>query len=115
MGITKVCQCGAKHNTDLHVGEESYELRFASRGDNNRNDGGHVVEWGVEKVGVVIAEGDVAPRFGTRVVKGEARGIGVALEEHVGRADGAVVVGVFGYMSKQSVEGRHEGLSGVGL
>jgi hypothetical protein len=48
-------------------------------------------------------------------MKGEARGIGVALEEHVGRADGAVVVGVFGDMSNQSAEGCHGGLSGVGL
>ena len=39
----------------------------------------------------------------------------MALEEHVGGADGTVVVGVFGYISNQSVEGRHEGLSGVGL
>jgi len=51
----------------LHVGEESCELRFASRGNNDRNDGGHAVEGGVEEVGVVITEGDIAPGFGTRV------------------------------------------------
>jgi hypothetical protein len=39
----------------------------------------------------------------------------VALEEHVGRADGAAVVGVFGYISNQPVEGCHEGLSGMEL
>ena len=39
----------------------------------------------------------------------------MALEEHVGGADGTVVVGVLCYISKQSVEGRHEGLSGMGL
>ena len=71
MGITKVCQHGAEHNTDLHVGEESCELRFASRGDNDRNDGGHAVKGGVEEVGVVITEGDIAPGFGTRVGEGE--------------------------------------------
>ena len=61
MGITKVCQYGAEYNTDLHVGEESCELRFASRGDNDRNDGGHAVKGGVEEIGVVITEGDIAP------------------------------------------------------
>ena len=39
----------------------------------------------------------------------------MALEEHVGGANGTVVVGVLGYMSNQSVEGRHEGLGGMGL
>ena len=39
----------------------------------------------------------------------------MALEEHVGGANGTVVVGVLGYTSNQSVEGRHEGLSGMGL
>ena len=71
MGIANVGQCGAEYNADLHVGEESCELRFASRGDNDRNDGGHAVKGGVEEVGVVITEGDIAPGFGTRVGEGE--------------------------------------------
>jgi hypothetical protein len=106
---------GAEHDTDLHVGEESFELRFASRGDNDWNDGGRAVEGGVEEIGVVVAEGDVAPGFGARVGQGETGGVGVALEEHVGGANGTVVVGVLGCTSNQSVEGRHEGLSGMGL
>jgi len=55
LGIAKVCQYDAKYDTDLHVGEESSEseLRFASRGDNDRNGCGHAVERGVEKVGGV--------------------------------------------------------------
>ena len=32
----------------------------------------------------------------------------MALEEHVGGADGTAVVGVFGYMSNKAVEGFHE-------
>ena len=67
LGIADVGQYGAEYNADLHVGEESCELSFASRGDNDRDDGGHAVEGGVEEVGVVVTEGDVAPGFGTRV------------------------------------------------
>ena len=51
----------------MHVGEQGSELSFAGRGDNDGDDGGHAVERGVEEVGGVIAEGDVAPSFGAGV------------------------------------------------
>jgi hypothetical protein len=62
------------------------------------------VERGVEEVGGMVAEGNVSPSFGAGVGEREAGGVRVALEEHVGGADGAVVVGVFGYTSNKAVE-----------
>jgi hypothetical protein len=88
----------------LHVGKQGSEFRLAGRGDNDGDDGGHAVERGVEEVGGVIAEGDASPSFGARVGEREVGGVRVALEEHVGGADGTAVVGVFGYTSNEAVE-----------
>jgi hypothetical protein len=88
----------------LHVGKQGSEFSFAGRGDNDGDDGGRAVERGAEEVGSVIAEGNVSPSFGAGVGEREVGGARVALEEHVGGADGAAVVGVFGYTSNKAVE-----------
>ena len=92
----------------MHVGEQGSQLGFAGRGDNDGDDGGHAVERGVEKIGGVIAEGNVASSFGAGVGEREVGGVRVALEEHVGGTDGTAVVGVFGDISNKAVEGFHE-------
>jgi hypothetical protein len=48
--------------------------------------------------------GDASPSFGAGVKERQVGGIGLALEGHVGGADGAVVVWVFGYTSNEAVK-----------
>jgi hypothetical protein len=66
------------------------------------------VERGFEEVGCVVSEGDASSSFGAGVGGRKAGGVGVALEEHVGWACGAVVVRVFGCMSNEAVKGFHK-------
>jgi hypothetical protein len=58
----------------------------------------------LRKLGVWSPRAMCPPSFGAGVGEREAGGVRVALEEHVGGADGTAVVGVFGYMSNKAVE-----------
>jgi hypothetical protein len=52
----------------------------------------------------MVTKGDVSPSFGAGVGERQVGGTRVALEEHVGGADGAAVVWVFGYTSNEAVK-----------
>ena len=99
----------------MHVGEQGSQLGFAGRGDNDGDDGGHAVERGVEKIGGVIAEGNVASSFGAGVGERKIGGVGMDLKEHGGGANNTAVVGEFGEVAEKTFLGGENGSSRIRL
>ena len=94
MGIANIASSRAVEAGRTCVAVSGTEFRVSSGGNSDGNTGGANVDGGVDGVRVVVSKRVMASRFRAGTGKGKVGGVGLCLQEHVGRADVEFVVRV---------------------
>ena len=80
LGITNILKGRTEKTRSLSIAKSSGELSFSSRGYNNRDTGGEVLDSSIIEGGVMVTKGMVAAGFGAGLGEAEIGGVGLALE-----------------------------------
>ena len=94
LGIANIASSRAVEAGRTCVAVSGTEFRVSSGGNSDGNTGGIDVDGGVDGVRVVVSKRVMASRFRAGTGKGKVGGVGLCLQEHVGRADVEFVVRV---------------------
>ena len=87
LGIANITSSRAVETGGTCIAASGTEFRVSCRRNSDGNAGGVNVNRGVDGVGVMVSKCVMASRFGAGSGEGKVGGIGLGLQEHVGRSD----------------------------